>query len=122
MEFHAGTSELVQMLRKGHHNVELSFDEWNRLITWIDMNVPDHGAWAEQSWQERSKATATTRRIGVCLARLPRHNASIDVDDVSVAAIPEQSSFEIQNGIVTLLYSSKEEQLSQQCCCSGGIP
>lgn len=41
----------------------------------------------------RSKATATTRRIGVYLARLPGHNASIDVDDVSVTAIPEPSSF-----------------------------
>jgi len=46
-EFRANTSELVQMLRKGHHNVELSVDEWDRLITWIDMNVPDHGTWAE---------------------------------------------------------------------------
>ncbi len=46
-EFRANTSELVQMLRKGHHNVQLSQVEWDRLITWIDFNVPDHGTWTE---------------------------------------------------------------------------
>ncbi|MDD4869181.1 MAG: SUMF1/EgtB/PvdO family nonheme iron enzyme [Kiritimatiellae bacterium] len=48
MEFHADTSELVQMLRKGHHNVKLDPESWDRLITWIDLNVPDHGTWGEQ--------------------------------------------------------------------------
>ena len=47
LEFHAGTSELVQMLRKGHHNVKLDDEAWDRLITWIDLNVPDHGSWHE---------------------------------------------------------------------------
>jgi hypothetical protein len=31
-EFRVNTSELVQMLRKGHHNVELTEEEWDRLI------------------------------------------------------------------------------------------
>lgn len=47
LEFHANTSELVQMLKKGHHGVELDGESWDRLITWIDLNVPDHGTWAE---------------------------------------------------------------------------
>ncbi len=47
MEYHASTSELVQMLEKGHHHVELDEEAWNRLITWIDLNVPDHGTWSE---------------------------------------------------------------------------
>ncbi|MBN2311816.1 MAG: SUMF1/EgtB/PvdO family nonheme iron enzyme [Candidatus Hydrogenedentes bacterium] len=47
LEFHAGTSELVQMLEKGHHNVKLDDEAWDRLITWIDLNVPDHGTWHE---------------------------------------------------------------------------
>lgn len=46
-EYHAETSELVQMLRKGHHNVEMDKEAWDRLITWIDLNVPDHGSWTE---------------------------------------------------------------------------
>ncbi|MFW5693253.1 MAG: hypothetical protein ACOCWL_03465, partial [Thermoguttaceae bacterium] len=47
LEFHARTSELVQMLEKGHHGVQLDAESWDRLITWIDLNVPDHGTWGE---------------------------------------------------------------------------
>ncbi len=47
-EFHADTTELVQMLRNGrHHGVELDAEEWDRLITWIDLNAPYHGTWSE---------------------------------------------------------------------------
>ncbi len=49
LEYHAGTSELIQMLEKGHHNVQLDAEAWDRLITWIDLNVPDHGTWHEQA-------------------------------------------------------------------------
>ncbi|TKG89847.1 formylglycine-generating enzyme family protein [Puteibacter caeruleilacunae] len=48
-EYHAGTSELIQLLRKGHHNVELDEEAWSRLITWIDLNVPDKGSWTERN-------------------------------------------------------------------------
>jgi len=47
LEFHASTSELVQMLEKGHYNVKLDAEAWERLYTWIDQNVPDHGTWSE---------------------------------------------------------------------------
>ena len=47
LEFHANTSLLVQMLRKGHHNVKLDAEAWDRLITWIDINVPAHGTYHE---------------------------------------------------------------------------
>ncbi len=47
LEFHASTSELVQMLEKGHRNVKLDDEAWDRLNTWIDLNVPDHGTWHE---------------------------------------------------------------------------
>ena len=46
-EYHADTTELVQMLRKGHHNVQLDQESWDRLITWIDINTPAHGTWHE---------------------------------------------------------------------------
>ena len=49
MEYHANTSELIQRLRRGHHGVELDDEAWDRLITWIDLNVPDHGTWGEQA-------------------------------------------------------------------------
>lgn len=47
LEYHSNTSELVQMLKKGHHGVEMDEEGWDRLITWIDLNVPDHGTWSE---------------------------------------------------------------------------
>ena len=47
MEWHAGTSELVQLLQKGHKGVQLDREAWDRLITWIDLNVPDHGRWSD---------------------------------------------------------------------------
>jgi hypothetical protein len=46
-EFHADTSRLVQMLKRGHHNVVLAPEEWERLYTWIDLNAPYHGTWGE---------------------------------------------------------------------------
>ena len=46
-EYHASTSELMQMLRKGHHQVQLDPEAWDRLITWIDLNGPCHGTWGE---------------------------------------------------------------------------
>jgi formylglycine-generating enzyme required for sulfatase activity len=46
-EYHADTSELVQMLQKGHYHVKLDAEAWDRLITWIDLNGPCHGTWNE---------------------------------------------------------------------------
>jgi len=46
-EYHADTSELIQMLEKGHHNVKLDDEAWDRLFTWIDLNGPCHGTWGE---------------------------------------------------------------------------
>ena len=48
-EYHADTSELIQMLQKGHHNVRLDHEAWDRLITWIDLNGPCHGTWGDVS-------------------------------------------------------------------------
>jgi formylglycine-generating enzyme required for sulfatase activity len=48
-EYSADTSELIQMLKKGHHGVQLEEESWERLYTWIDLNVPDHGTWAESA-------------------------------------------------------------------------
>jgi len=46
-EYHADTSELIQMLSKGHYNVRLDAEAWDRLVTWIDLNGPCHGTWGE---------------------------------------------------------------------------
>ncbi|MDZ7616695.1 MAG: hypothetical protein U1E05_06805 [Patescibacteria group bacterium] len=38
-------SPLIQILRKGHHEVQLSDAEWVRLITWVDANGPYYGSY-----------------------------------------------------------------------------
>jgi len=48
LEFHVDTSELEQMLEKGHHNVQLTAEERNRITTWMDLNVPFWGTWGER--------------------------------------------------------------------------
>jgi hypothetical protein len=46
-EYHADTTRLVQLLEKGHYNVRLDPESWDRLITWIDLNAPYHGNWTD---------------------------------------------------------------------------
>jgi formylglycine-generating enzyme required for sulfatase activity len=46
-EYHADTTELVQMLRDGRHNgVHLDAYSRDALVTWIDLNAPFHGSWS----------------------------------------------------------------------------
>ncbi|UDQ97136.1 SUMF1/EgtB/PvdO family nonheme iron enzyme [Lentisphaerota bacterium WC36G] len=45
-EYHASTSEGVQILKKGHHGVNLDDESWRRIYTWIDLNVPFGGSWS----------------------------------------------------------------------------
>ncbi len=47
LEFHVSTSKLIQMLEKGHHNVKMDKEGWDRLTTWVDMNVPCYGTWSD---------------------------------------------------------------------------
>ncbi len=42
-EYHANTSELIRILKKGHHNVKLTDKEWKTFYNWIDYNAPDKG-------------------------------------------------------------------------------
>ena len=46
-EYHADTSELIQMLAKGHQGVKLDREAQDRLVTWIDLNGPCHGSWGD---------------------------------------------------------------------------
>lgn len=61
-EFHASTTALVQMLEDGHHGVQLDAEAWDRINTWIDLNTPAHGTWAENSGDERTGKWAARRR------------------------------------------------------------
>ncbi len=39
-------SKLVRLLREGHHNVRLSPEEFDRIVTWIDINAPYYPTYA----------------------------------------------------------------------------
>lgn len=80
LEWHASTSELVQMLEKGHHNVRLDPEAWDRLVTWIDLNVPDHGTWSEHRGHVGNVAE---RRL-----ELNRLTANLDVNPERVPDTP----------------------------------
>jgi hypothetical protein len=54
-EFGANTTELVQMLKKGHHGVSLDAEAWQRITTWIDLNAPCHGTWTEVVGLEKTR-------------------------------------------------------------------
>ncbi len=74
-EFAADTSELVQMLQKGHYGVELDREAWDRLYAWIDLNAPCHG-----TWRETVGAAKTQRDHGRRIA-LRKLYAGIDEND-----------------------------------------
>ena len=38
-------SRLIQLLRQGHENVQLSREEFIRLVTWVDANAPYYGSY-----------------------------------------------------------------------------
>ncbi len=78
MEFHADATELVQMLRKGHHGVRLDGESWDRLVTWIDLNAPYHGTWTEIAGAEQVKPVAERRR------ELRKRYAGVDEDPEAV--------------------------------------
>ncbi|MBR0225761.1 MAG: SUMF1/EgtB/PvdO family nonheme iron enzyme [Thermoguttaceae bacterium] len=70
-EYHASTSELIQMLEKGHHGVKLD-DEANRLlVNWIDFNAPWRGKWGNEP--------EAKRRLE--LSELYADSAAVDVEN-----------------------------------------
>jgi len=78
LEFHADTSELIQMLTKGHHNVKIDEASWDRLITWIDLNCPAYGSWSERGMK---KPEMVGRR-----RELNRRYAFLDYDTEEIGA------------------------------------
>ncbi len=82
MEYHADTTELVQILSKGHYGVQLDREAWDRLITWIDLNCPYHGTWGEEL--DNPGVQRKRRR------ELLKRYAGIDVD---AEAVPQTAGY-----------------------------
>ena len=111
MDYHADTTELIQLLRKGHHGVNLGAEELSRITTWIDLNTPFHGDWAtivgakaEAAEKRRAELRSTYAQVddyqidgpvpaAACTAMPPEPapapanaNANADAKPASVAA------------------------------------
>lgn len=91
MEFHASTTELVQMLVKGHHNVRLDEEAWDRLVTWIDLNAPCHGTWSELATipRDQRQQRVELQRLYGGIAEDLEHVAPVAAEAVT-PILPEQ--------------------------------
>ncbi|MBQ9813110.1 MAG: SUMF1/EgtB/PvdO family nonheme iron enzyme [Thermoguttaceae bacterium] len=52
-EYHASTSELIQMFEKGHYNVKLDDEAKRLIVNWIDFNTPWRGKWGNDPEAKR---------------------------------------------------------------------
>ncbi|MBT3194790.1 MAG: SUMF1/EgtB/PvdO family nonheme iron enzyme, partial [Verrucomicrobia bacterium] len=105
LEFHANTSELFQMLEKGHHNVNLDAEAWDRLQTWADLNVPRVGTWSEA---RKDRIPIIERRI-----ELAREYGGVDynpeeivpeakqeITPIVAEPLPQRSEVDVQKSVV----------------------
>ena len=50
-------SGLVKLLEKGHKNIKLTQEEWDKICAWIDLNIPFAGEYDESNiWSDTEKA------------------------------------------------------------------
>lgn len=82
-EFHAETTRLVRLLRKGHHGVALGAEDWSRMVTWIDLNTPAHGTWQEIVGENRAFPQRDRRRA------MDQRYARVDDDPEYVPTVVE---------------------------------
>ncbi len=80
LEFHADTTELVQLLQKGHYGVKLDPEAWDRLVTWIDLNTPFYGTWTDMG---HNPGRQRQRRL-----ELAKLYANLDTDPEADAGQP----------------------------------
>ncbi len=107
LEFHAGTTQLVQLLEKGHYGVKLDSEAWDRLITWIDLNAPYHGTWTEIAGRERVQHLAQRRR------ELLKLYANLDSDPEAEADVGPRTPIE------PMLPESAQETEQLNVVCAG---
>jgi formylglycine-generating enzyme required for sulfatase activity len=100
LEYHADTTELVQLLKKGHYAVKLDAEAWDRLVTWIDLNAPYHGSWGEQI--ANASAQCNRRR------ELRKLYAGMEEDD------PENLIASVAADVRRLTTSSVSEKVSEK--------
>ncbi len=105
-DLHADTTELVQMLRKGHNGVKLSAEAWDRLVTWIDLSTPAHGTWREIAGDKRVLHQAARRRA--CL----KLYANRDEDPEAIPKMPVKA-------ITPIVPKTIDEPPAAKVACEG---
>ncbi len=63
MDVHADQTELVQILQKGHYNVKMDREAWEKLACWIDFNAPFHGRRSDIPQFEETKGSNELREL-----------------------------------------------------------
>jgi hypothetical protein len=65
--WHADSSPLVQLIKKGHHGVAPDQELLDRLVTWLDLGAPLYSSWQEQQGRSPGKhyveGRLTARRL-----------------------------------------------------------
>jgi len=86
-EWMPDTSHLVKLLKKGHYNVKLDAEEWDRIYTWIDLNAQFAGTWSE------SYKAPTEQQIADRTKYLAQYS-NIYENDENPLPLPEPVPFE----------------------------
>lgn len=118
-EYAANTSPLIQLLKRGHHGVELTAAEWRMLYTWIDLNAPFWGTWTDfalnwanefhRNWIGIRGAQMQLERMNASRARREKWNALYQVSNMDAAIEADAYDFDrCRNDLAKVSYQPPE--------------
>ncbi len=81
-DYHFSATELGQLLRKGHYNTALDRESWERLATWVDLNAPYHGTWAETHPCQQEHAPKVNARADELRRRFAPAGPHVDLEHI----------------------------------------
>jgi formylglycine-generating enzyme required for sulfatase activity len=82
-QYHADSSKVVQVLKKGHHGVKPDAELLDRLVTWMDMGAPSFASWKDRPCGGRIPGNLHERKLQM------RHRyASMDTDYDALPELP----------------------------------
>ncbi len=74
MDFHADQTELMQLLKKGHYDVVLDKEAFEKLACWIDFNAPFHGRRSDIPGYSRTTTGIALRQNYLAMFGAPATN------------------------------------------------
>jgi formylglycine-generating enzyme required for sulfatase activity len=82
--YHADTSKVIQLIKKGHHGVKPDAELLDRLVTWMDLGAPSFATWRDRL-NPRIPEGLQGRKL-----EMRKLYASLDVDYDSLAELPRE--------------------------------